>query len=705
MGEGNNMAIAKSNLDAQIDQKVNAYERNPQLMEQRKPLSDDLIGALAMQQMKSEKAKKEQNIRLSMANNPATIVEQYEQDLTRRSQKELTDQTVGIMGQRQKLAQQKQKQLGLPPQQGQGIATPQTPTQYAATGGLMRIPRPNMQNMAQGGILGYQAGGAIEKVKELIADRGGKLTQKEMADVVNMVKQNPEVIAFLKQNQGYISDKENAEIDSAISLQEQESEAPAGAVIPQVAPATSVIAEPPKGAPVVNSGITAATANKGQRPPSVPPAGAAIANSGIAAATAQGQEEDKEKEAGLASIVAGMQQEQDDRNAQSMPVKTPVSSTAGPSGGTQFNNAQMQAAQQKAGVKPTVSTPPAAGAVPPAAGANAGFTVKRKADPNVVNTGLAAIRGVNGTGLTPKLPTGINSTRVSDTLDPAVKTDLERAVKMDPDKEKLSEEGRLDKRYGTEENAKNRETNLAALRALTDFDYSPEKRRSDSISAWMRGVGKGGMGLVYGSMAMANEDSRQKKELYARRLAENNLDDANMKAKTAALDKASMGAGKLYASIVQYKRDAIALYTTISIADLAAYDRQFDREAEREQESIKNNLEALKIEASSEFNKIQAQISLEANKTNKISQIRLGMDWVTKKIETNTKRIKDKYGIALDAAIKASEATKPDGTNEATEKQKALIIKYNAELNYSNHKLGYTGYIDGFGELLLEVGL
>lgn len=699
------MAIAKSNLDAQIDQKVNAYERNPQLMEQRKPLSDDLIGALAMQQMKSEKAKKEQNIRLSMANNPATIVEQYEQDLTRRSQKELTDQTVGIMGQRQKLAQQKQKQLGLPPQQGQGIATPQTPTQYAATGGLMRIPRPNMQNMAQGGILGYQAGGAIEKVKELIADRGGKLTQKEMADVVNMVKQNPEVIAFLKQNQGYISDKENAEIDSAISLQEQESEAPAGAVIPQVAPATSVIAEPPKGAPVVNSGITAATANKGQRPPSVPPAGAAIANSGIAAATAQGQEEDKEKEAGLASIVAGMQQEQDDRNAQSMPVKTPVSSTAGPSGGTQFNNAQMQAAQQKAGVKPTVSTPPAAGAVPPAAGANAGFTVKRKADPNVVNTGLAAIRGVNGTGLTPKLPTGINSTRVSDTLDLAVKTDLERAVKMDPDKEKLSEEGRLDKRYGTEENAKNRETNLAALRALTDFDYSPEKRRSDSISAWMRGVGKGGMGLVYGSMAMANEDSRQKKELYARRLAENNLDDANMKAKTAALDKASMGAGKLYASIVQYKRDAIALYTTISIADLAAYDRQFDREAEREQESIKNNLEALKIEASSEFNKIQAQISLEANKTNKISQIRLGMDWVTKKIETNTKRIKDKYGIALDAAIKASEATKPDGTNEATEKQKALIIKYNAELNYSNHKLGYTGYIDGFGELLLEVGL
>ena len=339
------------------------------------------------------------------------------------------------------------------------------------------------------------------------------------------------------------------------------------------------------------------------------------------------------------------------------------------------------------------------------------FQIKRKnappppADPNVVNTGLAAIRGVNGTGLTPKLPTGINSTRVSDTLDPAVKTDLKRAVEMDPDKEMLSEERRLDKRYGTEENAKNRETNLAALRALTDFDYSPEKRRSDSISAWMRGVGKGGMGLVYGSMAMANEDSRQKKELYARRLTENNLDDANMKAKTAALDKASMGAGKLYASIVQDKRAAIALYTTISTADLAAYDRQFDREAEREQQSIKNNLEALKIEASSEFNKIQAQISLEANKTNKISQIRLGMDWVTKKIETNTKRIKDKYGIALDAAIKASEATKPDGTNEATEEQKALIIKYNAELNYSNHKLGYTGYIDGFGELLFEVGL
>ena len=704
------MAIAKSNLDARIDQKVNAYERNPSLMEQRKPLSEDLVGALALQQMKSEKADKEKNINLAMQNNPSTIVEQYEQELAQRSQQELVKQTTGIMQERNKLKQQEMARPPTPKGVPQGVPQ-QPPTRYAAAGGLMQVPRPNMRNMAQGGILGYQAGGAIEKVKELIADRGGKLTQEEMNDVVNMVKQNPEVIAFLKQNQGYISDKENAEIDSAVSLQEQDSEDISDAVVPDIKPAASIVAEPPKGAPVVNSGITAATANKGQRPLNVPPAGAAIATSGIAAATAQGQEEE-EKEAGIASIVAGMQQEQDDRDAATAtapapapapaPVKTPVSSTTGPSGNIQFNNKQMQAAQVGIGGQSNVNAP------------NAGFTVKRQgapasapvavnapADPNdnAIDQGLASLRDK---GLTPEAPTGISSTRYSDTLDPAVKKDIKDTMAKDPDKEMMSEERRLDLRFNIEENAARREEQLQVLRDLTDFDYSPEKRKSDSISAWMRGVGKGGAGLVYGSMAMANEESKQKRELYARRLKELELDNANITAKVDSLNKVSTLAGNLYASVVKDKRAAIALATAIPQRNLEAYDRAYKVEVERRDKGVKSELEALKIEASNEFNKINAEIAKATNNTNKIKILDNAIDRNKKKIAVETARIEalPRYGMKLKTAKLASNRFNPDGTNQADESQRALIIQSLSDIQSSLEDLGYNKLQKRYEEIL-----
>lgn len=695
------MALTKTNLNQDIDQKIAAYGRDPSLMGQRRPLSEDLVGALAMQQMKSEKADKEKNINLAMQNNPSTIVEQYEQELAQRSQQELAKQTAGIMQERNKL---KQQELGRPPAP-KGIpqgAPQQPPTRYAAAGGLMQVPRPNMRNMAQGGILGYQAGGAIEKVKEFIANRGGKLTQQEMSDVVNMVKQNPEVIAYLEQNQGYISVEENAEIDSAVSLQKQDSEDVSDAVVPDIKPAASIVAEPPKGAPVATSGIAAATANKGQRPLDVPPAGAAIANSGIAAATAQGQEEEK-KEAGLASIVAGMQQEQDDRDAApapaAAPVKTSVNSTIGPNGTTQFNNAQMQAGQTAAGIQ-----------AQPAQPVNNAFTVRRKGgastsvnanapDDNVIDQGLASLRDE---GLTPDAPTGISSTRYSDTLDPAVMTANKDDMAKDPDQEMLSEERRLDLRFNIEENATKREAQLKILRDLTDFDYSPEKRRSDSISAWMRGVGKGGTGLVYGSMAMANEESKQKRELYARRLKEFQLTNENIAAKVDSLNKVSTLAGNLYASVVKDRRAAIALATVVPQRDLEAFDRAHKAESDRLDRGVKNQLDALKIEAANELNKINAEIAKAANDTNKIKILDGAIDRNKKKIAKETARIEalPEYGMNLITAKAASSKDVRDGTNNATEDQRKLIIRSLSDIQSSIEDLGYNKLQNRYEEIL-----
>jgi hypothetical protein len=54
--------------------------------------------------------------------------------------------------------------------QGAPMGAPEQPTMMAASGGLMPLPRPNMQRMAQGGIIGYDAGGLV--TDELLAKIG-----------------------------------------------------------------------------------------------------------------------------------------------------------------------------------------------------------------------------------------------------------------------------------------------------------------------------------------------------------------------------------------------------------------------------------------------------------------------------------------------------------------------------------------------------
>ena len=260
----------------------------------------------------------------------------------------------------------------------------------------------------------------------------------------------------------------------------------------------------------------------------------------------------------------------------------------------------------------------------------------------------------------------------------------------DPDQEMLSEERRLDLRFNIEENATRREEQLKILRDLTDFDYSPEKRRSDSISAWMRGVGKGGTGLVYGSMAMANEESKQRRELYARRLKELELDNANIAANVDSLNKVSTIAGNLYSSIVKDRRAAIALASVIPERDLEAYDKAYSAESARLDSGVKNELSALKIEATSEFNKIQDKIARAANDTNKIALINKGLANLTKQEAKIAKDIaaRPKYGVPLDAARKASDLYNDDGTNKANEKQRAMVINYLADVESERLKQG-----------------
>ena len=302
---------------------------------------------------------------------------------------------------------------------------------------------------------------------------------------------------------------------------------------------------------------------------------------------------------------------------------------------------------------------------------NSGFTVKRQgapasapvavnapADPNdnAIDQGLASLRDK---GLTPEAPTGISSTRYSDTLDPAVEQNIKDTIAKDPDKEMMSEERRLDLRFNIEENAARREEQLQVLRDLTDFDY-------------------------------------------ARRLKELELDNANITAKVDSLNKVSTLAGELYASVVKDKRAAIALATAIPQRNLEAYDRAYKVEVERRDKGVKSELEALKIEASNEFNKINAEIAKATNNTNKIKILDNAIDRNKKKIAVETARIEalPRYGMKLKTAKLASNRFNPDGTNQADESQRALIIQSLSDIQSSLEDLGYNKLQKRYEEIL-----
>ena len=154
--------IPSGGLNQLMNQKVAAYSNNPQALEKRYQQNQQLIDLLALQKIKTDKTAAANNIALQMQQNPSTIAQQREQEVLAMTKNEMTQQTAGILGQRQK-QQQKNMQRAA---RGQNVA-PQDGAMMAARGGLMPLPRPTMQKMASGGILGYQTGAEVISDEDL----------------------------------------------------------------------------------------------------------------------------------------------------------------------------------------------------------------------------------------------------------------------------------------------------------------------------------------------------------------------------------------------------------------------------------------------------------------------------------------------------------------------------------------------------------
>ena len=272
-------------------------------------------------------------------------------------------------------------------------------------------------------------------------------------------------------------------------------------------------------------------------------------------------------------------------------------------------------------------------------------------------------------------PKDVSSTRVSDTLDPAVKGNINKRIALDPDKGRKDAQREFDTRYDVEGNKKRREANLKELRDITESDFDPKKRRDRRLSAFLRGVARGGAGLGYGADALAREEDKQRKELYDRKTKELNIDDANMKATVVDLKDSDNQSAKIYEALVKDKRDALGLAITLGTSDLQAYDREYQQVITANNNTIKNKLEAIKIKGSQDYNKIQAEIKGEMSRANTLTIY----NKIGESLEKQAKAIQEMFraegGVGLMTAISAV-----DGGGNVTDEQAELVASYNAKV-------------------------
>jgi hypothetical protein len=145
-------------IDQQIQTKVDAYRNNPGALQQRYQQNQELLDLLALQKLKSEKDAAARDIQMQMAQDPQTIKQQRERELLDRTKQDMAQQTAGIMQQRQAQQQKNMQQVAK-----QGAASPQAVQGIQqGLGSLARQVKPQIAQMAAGGIVGYAEGGITQ---------------------------------------------------------------------------------------------------------------------------------------------------------------------------------------------------------------------------------------------------------------------------------------------------------------------------------------------------------------------------------------------------------------------------------------------------------------------------------------------------------------------------------------------------------------
>jgi hypothetical protein len=146
------MALGNGGLDAQIEQRMDAYRGNPQQLQQRYGQNKELLDLLALQKLTSEKQAAARDMQMKMQQQPGTIAQQREQEALELTKQEmgstlgeLAGRTKGTLDQQQNAQQQNMQRMakGQPPVAQGGIGS--------LTGGQQaRPPMQGVPPQAQG---------------------------------------------------------------------------------------------------------------------------------------------------------------------------------------------------------------------------------------------------------------------------------------------------------------------------------------------------------------------------------------------------------------------------------------------------------------------------------------------------------------------------------------------------------------------------
>ena len=171
------MSLGDGGLDAQVEQRMDAYRGNPQQLQKRYGQNKELMDLLALQKLKTEKEQTARAMQLEQEQQPGTIAEQREAEaleLVKQEQAgtlgQLQAKTKDTLDQKQKMQGKGMNKIaqsaGKPPQQAGGIAglmgggakPPMPPQGGPQAAGL---PNARMMQAAQGGPVRRMAGGGI----------------------------------------------------------------------------------------------------------------------------------------------------------------------------------------------------------------------------------------------------------------------------------------------------------------------------------------------------------------------------------------------------------------------------------------------------------------------------------------------------------------------------------------------------------------
>ena len=149
------MVMENGGLDAQVEQRMDAYRGNPQKLQQRYGQNKELLDLLALQKLTSEKQAASRDMQMKMQQQPGAIAQQREQEALELTKQEmggtlgeLAGRTKGTLDQKQMQQQQnmgKMAQAAAKPQMGTGAGL------AGLMGGAARPqPRPAVPPQAQG---------------------------------------------------------------------------------------------------------------------------------------------------------------------------------------------------------------------------------------------------------------------------------------------------------------------------------------------------------------------------------------------------------------------------------------------------------------------------------------------------------------------------------------------------------------------------